>query len=344
MSGDVERDAEHFDDDTRYPPHLRRPPEKVLSANQLIAFNMWRSRKSSGWSQQEVAELLEKYTGRPWSNASVSAAERSWQGGRPRKFDANEVLALSKIFDEPIAYFFLPPEDSRWNTKYVGMREFPDEHPNMDPEAEDSDLMGLIETADYVGSLGLYKITPGLEFRMQELALRHLGLSWVPPKWKMPFEHTPLRPNGAVDWTRLDEEAGPSITADQLDKLLRENAEKVAMDVAVQLDRMGYLRKDPASQKGAGRMSSSQIIRNARIYAKMSLGDVAKETGISVYKLSAVEDGDWSRLEWDHKELDPDVRLQQAVEIIGEFAQVVGLDPKSMVDRYMEERDQRQVQ
>ncbi|MFD5297186.1 hypothetical protein ACFWJU_18505 [Streptomyces mutabilis] len=252
MSGDVERDAAELADDKRYPPHLRRPPEKVLSANQLIAFNMWRSRRSSGWSQQEVAELLEKYTGRTWSNASVSAAERSWQGGRPRKFDANEILALSKIFDEPIAYFFMPPEDQRWNSKHVGMREFPDQHPNMDPESKDSDLMGLVDTADYVGSLGLYKITPGLEFRMQELALRHLGLSWVPPKWKMPFEHTPMRPNGVVDWTRLgdpEDAPGPSIAAEQLDKLLRDNAERLAMDVAVQLDRMGYLRKDPKPPK-----------------------------------------------------------------------------------------------
>lgn len=250
MSGDVERDAAELADDKRYPPHLRRPPEKVLSANQLIAFNMWRSRKSSGWSQQDVAELLEKYTGRTWSNASVSAAERSWQGGRPRKFDANEILALSKIFDEPIAYFFMPPEDQRWNHTHIGMREFPDQHPNMDPEDKESDLMGLVETADYVGSLGLYKITPSLEFRMQELALRHLGLSWVPPKWKMPFEMTPMRPNGAVDWTRLsDAEDGPNITAEQLDKLLRDNAERLAMDVAVQLDRMGYLRKDPKPPK-----------------------------------------------------------------------------------------------
>ncbi|MFJ9628052.1 hypothetical protein ACIRU8_10210 [Streptomyces sp. NPDC101175] len=250
MSGDVERDAEELADESRYPEHLRTPPDKVLSANQIVAFNMWRSRRSAGWSQQDVAELLEKYTGRPWSNASVSAAERSWQGGRPRKFDANEILAFSKIFDEPIAYFFLPPEDAGWNRKHVGMREFPDEHPNMDPEDKNSDLMAIIPTSDYVASLGLYQITPALEFRMQELALRHMGLSWRPPKWKMPFEHVRLDSNGEVNLVdgRLpdDEDAPPvSISAGQLDKLLQENAERLAKDVAIHLDRMGYLRKDP---------------------------------------------------------------------------------------------------
>ncbi|MDX3582963.1 hypothetical protein [Streptomyces europaeiscabiei] len=210
MSGDIDRDAEMLADESHYPEHLRTPPEKVLSANQLVAFNMWRARRGSGWSQQEVAELLEKYTGRSWSNASVSAAERSWQGGRPRKFDANEILALTKIFDEPMVYFFLPPEDSRWNRENVGMREFPDELPNKNPEDKDHDLMSLIPAADYIQSLGMYQLTPAMEFRIAELTLRHLGLSWAPPKWSHPFKHydprefsrrrsTTMRPGTDID-------------------------------------------------------------------------------------------------------------------------------------------------
>jgi hypothetical protein len=210
MSGDIDRDAERLADESHYPEHLRTPPEKVLSANQLVAFNMWRARRTSGWSQQEVAELLEKYTGRSWSNASVSAAERSWQGGRPRKFDANEILALTKIFDEPMVYFFLPPEDARWNRDNVGMREFPDELPNKNPEDKDHDLMSLIPVADYIQSLGMYQLTPAMEFRIAELTLRHLGLSWSPPKWSHPFKHydprefsrgrsTPIRPGSDID-------------------------------------------------------------------------------------------------------------------------------------------------
>ena len=86
---------------------------KVPSVNELVAYNMTRARRERGWTQQEVAGRLQRYTGRPWSNASSSAAERSWQGGRSRKFDANELVALSVIFDFPIAYFLLPPDDGR---------------------------------------------------------------------------------------------------------------------------------------------------------------------------------------------------------------------------------------
>lgn len=234
MSGDIDRDAELLKDESHYPEHLRTPPEKVLSANQLIAFNMWRARRGAAWSQQEVAELLEKYTGRSWSNASVSAAERSWQGGRPRKFDANEILALTKIFDQPIAYFFLPPEDARWNRSNVGMREFPDERPNMDPDDKDHDLMALIPTADYVASLGLYKINPALEFRMQELALRHLGLSWEPPKWKMPFapyvpgwvKKTPVQPVSDVDVLDATQATSFTMNKEDLREFLNEVKER----------------------------------------------------------------------------------------------------------------------
>lgn len=240
MSGDVERDAELLEDESRYPEHLRTPPEKVLSANQLIAFNMWLARRGSGWSQQEVAELLERYTGRSWSNASVSAAERSWQGGRPRKFDANEILALSKIFDQPVPFFFLPPEDSRWNRSNIGMREFPDGRPNMDPEDEKSDLMGLIATADYISSLGLYHIPPAMEYRMQELALRHLGLSWEPPKWKMPLKpyvpgwarKTHIQPVSDEDVVESAETASFTINKKELQTLISEIVQRTAERVA----------------------------------------------------------------------------------------------------------------
>lgn len=54
---------------------------------------------------------MERYTGRSWSKASVSAAERSWRGGRPRRFDMNELVALGVIFDVPLANFLMPPEE-----------------------------------------------------------------------------------------------------------------------------------------------------------------------------------------------------------------------------------------
>lgn len=255
MSGDVERDAEFFTDEERFPPHLRRPPAKVLSFNQVVAFNMWRARKSSGWSQQEVAELLEKYTGRPWSNASVSAAERSWQGGRPRRFDANEIVALSRIFDEPIGYFFLPDETGNYYAESVGMQEFPDGVPNEDPEDRDSDLMSLVPVADVVQSVGYYQATPPFIFRMSEIGLSRLGLTWEPPTWKMPFKHAPrpILDEEDVDWGEVQEHAEQVradnaqfvervLTAEQQDAFLRAKADDLALKIAEKMSEMGLLR------------------------------------------------------------------------------------------------------
>lgn len=42
--------------------------------------------------------------------ATVSAAERSFEGGRARRFDASEIVAFSLVFGFPISYFFLPPD------------------------------------------------------------------------------------------------------------------------------------------------------------------------------------------------------------------------------------------
>lgn len=81
-----------------------------LTVNQLVAYNMQRARKSRGWDQDYLGARLAGATGRAWSRASVSAAEASWRGGRTRRFDANEIVALARIFDLPLDWFFLPPD------------------------------------------------------------------------------------------------------------------------------------------------------------------------------------------------------------------------------------------
>ncbi|MFD9221472.1 helix-turn-helix domain-containing protein [Streptomyces sp. NPDC060064] len=161
------------------PEHLRRPEDPVLSINQIVSYNLMRARRTHGWTQQDVAELLERYTGRAWSNASVSAAERAFQGGRPRRFDASEIVAMCKIFDEPISYFFMPPEDEYFN-KWVAMREFPDGIPEVDP-SKSHDLMALIPTAVLVEMLGMHEAPADFTDRMRRLALQWLGLSWQGP-------------------------------------------------------------------------------------------------------------------------------------------------------------------
>lgn len=80
-----------------------------LTANQLVAYNLMRIRKSLGLSQEQAAERLEPYLGVRWSKTVYSAAERSYQGKRIRQFTADELVAMSLAFGVPPVYFYLPP-------------------------------------------------------------------------------------------------------------------------------------------------------------------------------------------------------------------------------------------
>lgn len=82
------------------------------SPNQLVAFNMAFYRKAAGMLQEELAGELRTRTSMPWSKVSVSAAERSWDGDRPKHFDATQLLALADIFGVPITAFLLPPVEA----------------------------------------------------------------------------------------------------------------------------------------------------------------------------------------------------------------------------------------
>ena len=79
-----------------------------LSANQLVAYNLMRIRKTLGLDQAQAAERLRPYVGE-WSKAVYSAAERSYHGKRVRQFTADDLVALSLAFGVPVVYFFLPP-------------------------------------------------------------------------------------------------------------------------------------------------------------------------------------------------------------------------------------------
>jgi transcriptional regulator with XRE-family HTH domain len=86
-------------------------PEPVtLSPCQIIAWNLERARRARGWSQTEMAKRLEPYLGYRMSRAAVSKAERSLYGGPIRRFDADEIFALARIFNKPVGNFFVPPE------------------------------------------------------------------------------------------------------------------------------------------------------------------------------------------------------------------------------------------
>lgn len=89
-------------------------PAVVRSINALVARNLTRARGMRGLTQEELGRLLEPITGKPWSKATVSALERSAEGGRPREFDADDLVALAKVLDVPLLFLFLPDSPGRW--------------------------------------------------------------------------------------------------------------------------------------------------------------------------------------------------------------------------------------
>lgn len=96
--------------------HPRRPPlatggddRRSLDVNAVVSYNVKAIRVKLGLTQVQVAERLAKLTGHQLPQASISAMERSYDGERRRVFDAHELYLLSKVFEVPIVYFFLPP-------------------------------------------------------------------------------------------------------------------------------------------------------------------------------------------------------------------------------------------
>jgi transcriptional regulator with XRE-family HTH domain len=84
-----------------------------VNANQLIAYNLRRLREDRGLTQEQVAQSLARLRGgKPWTSSSFSVAEQSVNdGARRREFDANELLALTLVFNTSVGAFFLPPPD-----------------------------------------------------------------------------------------------------------------------------------------------------------------------------------------------------------------------------------------
>lgn len=88
-------------------------PERRVTANMVVGYNIAYFRKVAGATQEQLGEPL------GWTKVAVSAAERSWDGKRVRKFDADEILRVAGVFGIPIAALFLPPEDDGEKVRYV---------------------------------------------------------------------------------------------------------------------------------------------------------------------------------------------------------------------------------
>jgi transcriptional regulator with XRE-family HTH domain len=117
--------------------------------NEIVAYNFRAARELRGMTQDETAQLLERFTGQRLPQASISAIERAYEGDRRREFDAQEILAFALTFRLPLVWFFLPPP---------------------------GDTRRLFHTSDYVREL--YAIVFGREDELEPVyeRLRQMGI------------------------------------------------------------------------------------------------------------------------------------------------------------------------
>ena len=78
---------------------------RLLTVNQVVAWNIAWLRNAAGLTQREFGERL------GWSNQAVSEAERSFAGQRTRLFNAQELTELALALGVPLSALFLPPDD-----------------------------------------------------------------------------------------------------------------------------------------------------------------------------------------------------------------------------------------
>lgn len=89
-------------------------PAEMVTADQVIAWNMRHWRRAAGMTQEEFG----RKTGR--SAANVSAAERSVSDSRDRRrFDAQAIVSAAVALELPVGALFLPPEDDGHGKRYL---------------------------------------------------------------------------------------------------------------------------------------------------------------------------------------------------------------------------------
>ena len=91
-----------------------------IDTNRVVSYNLRLAREMQGLTQEQFATRLEAITGHRPTQASISALERSWEGGRRREFDAQELVEFAVALDVPIVWFFLPPTDDYREIKNTG--------------------------------------------------------------------------------------------------------------------------------------------------------------------------------------------------------------------------------
>jgi transcriptional regulator with XRE-family HTH domain len=88
-------------------------PERRVTFSQIVGYNITAYRRAAGLTQEQFGERL------GWTATTVSAAERSWDGKRVRKFDADELPRIAAALGVPLIALLLPPADSGTAVRYV---------------------------------------------------------------------------------------------------------------------------------------------------------------------------------------------------------------------------------
>lgn len=80
-------------------------PRRV-TPDQVAAWNMAYWRKKAGLTQEQLGKRI------GWTYTAVSEAEKTWDSGRIRKFNAPLLLSLAAALGVPLTALLLPPEDT----------------------------------------------------------------------------------------------------------------------------------------------------------------------------------------------------------------------------------------
>lgn len=133
---------------------------KAWTINQLVAYNLAKARRLRGWTQDEAAGVLERYTGGRWSKASWSAAERSVDGVRVRQFGADDLVAFSLCFDLPLSWWLMPPGTDDPDVEIASA---------LAPDGTPEEALAMEQ--DYFVDLVFKAVTPDVEQRLEETGL-----------------------------------------------------------------------------------------------------------------------------------------------------------------------------
>lgn len=310
-------------------------PEKGVpdwTVSQLVSYNLLRARRARGWTQQELGEALGRYMGRAWSNASVSAAERAWQGGRPRKFDVDEINSFCAIFDVPFAYFLLPPEGD-----FVIFA-------NSEPQA----MLGHPPVEYLKRILGVDPPPDFLE-RAQTAVSEHASLDFIPPKWEWDAGRSG-GPGATQAAEPQEEEPGEEAVAAtlrptaELQAFIRREVERNVLGPLQLLTEelaKSNLRDSYARRTGvAARIPSTPIgrqLKSARAVKGMSIDDVSAKGTISPQVVVSLEANDFAAAALAAAPVGYGggfLKHEWAKACIRRVAYVVDLDPEPLIEQY----------